>query len=452
MGLAFFPRGGSAHVARNLAASLGGAGWEVTVLSGSLTRAGEPGDAGEFYAGLDVRPVDMTAAFGADDPMAGDPPMHPSYEDRPGAPDRVFASLDDDEYERQVVSWCRALQSVDAANADVLHLHHLTPIHEAAVRVAPGVPVVGHLHGTELLMLEAIAASPGRWAHAAAWADRMRGWAAGCERVIVLSETQVARAEELLGLDPARCVLVPNGYDPVAFAPRHLDHAAHWRRHLVDEPRGWAPDGSSVAYAADDLAAFRDEEGETPVLLYVGRFTEVKRLPLLIEAYEHARPGFARRAPLVIVGGFPGEWEGEHPLDAIRRVGACDVFLAGWHGHDELPSFLAASDVVVLPSVREQFGQVLVEGMACGLPAIAVDAWGPADIVQHGETGWLVEPDDLVSLANALVHAVNCPAERRRRGARGSEIARERYSWPALAEDVASVYDAACGAAQPAVS
>jgi glycosyltransferase involved in cell wall biosynthesis len=301
-------------------------------------------------------------------------------------------------------------------------------------------------------MLEAIAASPGRWKHAAAWADRMRAWAAGCERVIVLSETQVARAEQLLGLDGRRCVLVPNGYDPVAFAPRHVDHRAHWRRHLVEEPRGWAPDGSSVSYAEGDLAAFRDSAGETPVLLYVGRFTEVKRLPLLIEAYERARPGFARRAPLVIVGGFPGEWEGEHPLEAIRRVGASDVFLAGWHGHDELPSFLAASDVVVLPSVREQFGQVLVEGMACGLPAIAVDAWGPADIVEHGETGWLVEPDDVVSLANALVHAINCPAERRRRGLRGSEVARERYSWPALAKDVAAVYDAACGAAASAVS
>ena len=289
------------------------------MLSGSLTRGDEPGDAREFYAGLDVRPVDMTAALRRADPMRADPPMHPSYEDRPGAPDRVFASLDDDEYERQVVAWCRALQSVGAARADVLHLHHLTPIHEAAARVAPGVPVVGHLHGTELLMLEAIAAEPRRWAHAASWVERMRAWAAGCERVIVLSETQVARAEELLGLDPERCVLVPNGYDPVLFAPRHLDHAAHWRRHLVDEPGGWGPGGVRVAYDEADLAAFSDEEGETPVLLYVGRFTEVKRLPLLIEAYERARPGFARRAPLVIVGGFPGEWEGEHPLDAIRR-------------------------------------------------------------------------------------------------------------------------------------
>ena len=73
MGLAFFPRGGSAHVARNLAAALGGAGWDVTVLSGSLTRPGEPGDAREFYAGLDVRPLDMTAALGSQDPMRADP-------------------------------------------------------------------------------------------------------------------------------------------------------------------------------------------------------------------------------------------------------------------------------------------------------------------------------------------------------------------------------------------
>jgi glycosyltransferase involved in cell wall biosynthesis len=445
MGLAFFPRGGSAHVARNLATALGGAGWDVTVLSGSITRPGEPGDAREFYAGLDVRPHDFTRALDAPDPMRADPPMHPSYEDRPGAVDRVFASLDDDEYERQVVAWCRALQSVGAARADVLHLHHLTPLNEAAARVAPRVPVVGHLHGTELLMLEAIENDPGRWEHAAAWAARMRHWAAACERLILLSDTQEARAEELLGIDGRRCVLVPNGFDPEAFRPRHIDHRAHWRRHLVDEPRGWAPGAraGSVRYEASDLDVFEDAEGETPVLLYVGRFTEVKRVPLLIEAHARARPGLARCAPLVLVGGFPGEWEGEHPLETIRRIGAEDVFLAGWHGHDELPSFLAASDIIVLPSVREQFGQVLVEGMACGLPAIAVDAWGPGDVVTHGETGWLVEPDDPVSLANALVHAVNCPAERHRRGQRARAEARERFSWPALAQEVAAVYQAA---------
>jgi glycosyltransferase involved in cell wall biosynthesis len=311
--------------------------------------------------------------------------------------------------------------------------------------------VVGHLHGTELLMLEQIAESPGRWPHGPAWAERMCRWAARCDRLILLTESQRERAEELLGADPDRFVVVPNGFDPAIFVPRDVDRRLHWRRRLVDDPQGWAPgeEAGSVGYAAADLDAFGTEREPNPVLLYIGRFTEVKRLPLLIEAYERARPGFNTRAPLVLLGGFPGEWEGEHPLDTIRRTGARDVFLAGWHGHDELPSFLAASDVVVLPSVREQFGQVIVEGMACARPAIAVDAYGPAGIIRHGDTGWLVEPDDPVTLANALVEAVNRPLERRRRGERAAADAHERYSWPALAEDVAAAYEASRARSTP---
>ena len=195
---------------------------------------------------------------------------------------------------------------------DVLHLHHLTPINAAAERVAPDVPVVGHLHGTELLMLEAIEDDPARWAHGPAWAERMRGWAARCERLIVLSDNQVARAEQLLGVDPARCVRVANGFDPETFRPRHVDHRAHWRRALVEEPRGWAPgeEAGSVRYAEADLAAFGDDRGETPVLLYVGRYTEVKRLPLLIEAYARGRaalrPARAARARRRLPGRVGG--------------------------------------------------------------------------------------------------------------------------------------------------
>jgi glycosyltransferase involved in cell wall biosynthesis len=443
MGLTFFPRGGSSHVARSLASALPRAGWDVTVLTGSVSIPGRPGDARDFYRGLDVRTVDMTRALEAPDPVLADPPLHPSYEERPDAADRVFASLDDAAFEHQVTAWARALQSVGAAHADVLHLHHLTPINEAAARVAPQVPVVGHLHGTELLMLEEIGAAPDRWPDGPAWAERLRGWATACERLVLLTDSQAERAERLLGADPERFVVVPNGFDPSTFAPRPVDRVAHWRRHLVDEPQGWAPgsEAGSVRYAEADLDAFAG--AGTPVLLYVGRFTSVKRISLLIEAYARARPGFRTRAPLVLLGGFPGEWEGEHPLEAIERIGARDVFLAGWHEHAALPDFLAASDAVVLPSVREQFGQVIVEGMACGLPALAADAFGPAEIVDHGETGWLVEPDDLGSLCNALVEAVNRPTERRRRGERAAEVARERYSWPALAHDVAAVYEAA---------
>src|SRR5918911_196952 len=212
-GLMFFPRGGSAHVARALAAELPAHGWDVTLVSGS--RSGGHGDARSFYAGLDVHAVDFDA---------GDAPLHPSYEDRPGAPDPVFAAVDDAAYERHVAAWAAALERADAAVADVLHLHHLTPLHEAAARVAPDVPVVGHLHGTELLMLEAIEEHPDRWPHAQAWAERMRRWAQRCRRLIVLSDSQVERAERLLDVDGERCLRIPNGFDPDVFDFRHIEH------------------------------------------------------------------------------------------------------------------------------------------------------------------------------------------------------------------------------------
>ena len=433
--LIFFPRGGSAHVARALATNLPRHGCDVTLVSGSRSDLdGGRGDARRFYAGLEPHVVDFTTALHSADPMGTDPPMHPSFEDRADAPDAIMARLDDDAFERQVATWSRALRDAGAASADVLHLHHLTPINEAAARVAPHVPVVGHLHGTELLMLEAIE-DGADWPHAAAWADRMRAWAARCERIVLLSQSAEERAERLLGVDPRRCLVLSNGFDPGAFGPRAVDRAAHWRRHLVDDPQGWRPGErpGSVAYTAEQVERL---DGAT-VLMSVGRFTGVKRTPLLIEAFAEAREQVRHRAALVVVGGHPGEWEGEHPADTVERIGAQDVFLAGWHEHDELPAFLNASDVLALASVREQFGQVLVEAMACGVPPIAVDRFGPAEIVKAGETGWLVEPDDRDSLREAIATAVDEPEERARRAQAAREDAGRRFSWPALAERLA---------------
>src|SRR5260370_13394497 len=152
MGLMFYPRGGSAQVAGGLAHVLAGQRWDVTIVSGSLRLPGRPGDAHLFFSGLDVSPIDYTAALSAADPLRADSPLHPSYEDRPGAPDRVFATVDDTTYEHLVASWAQVLRQAGAATAALLHLHHLTPLNESARRVAPSGLGAGHLHGTDPLL------------------------------------------------------------------------------------------------------------------------------------------------------------------------------------------------------------------------------------------------------------------------------------------------------------
>jgi glycosyltransferase involved in cell wall biosynthesis len=443
-GTVFFPRGGSAYVTRALASGLCDLGIDLTLVAGSRTDLGGMSDARRFYAGLDVRAVDFAPALASRDPMRfPGAPLHGSFEDRPGAPDRVFAELDDVAYKRHVDAWAATLRDAGAGAADVLHLHHLTPLNAAAAVAARGVPVVGHVHGTELLMLEAIA-DEAPWAHGEVWARRLREWAAQCAALVV-APGNAPRAAALLNLSDERLAPLPNGFDPAVFRPLDVDSRAVWERVLVDEPRGWRPGAEapgSVRYARSDVDALL----RGPVILYVGRFTAVKRLSLLLEAFADARARMAAPASLVVVGGHPGEWEGEHPAEAIARLGLADaVRLAGWYGQDELPELLSAADLLVLASARESFGQVLVEAMACGVPPIAAASHGPVHIVDDGATGWLFDVDDRAALTAALVAAADDGAERARRARRARETALERFAWPSIAGRVAEVLRSAAG-------
>ena len=180
-----------------------------------------------------------------------------------------------------------------------------------------------------------------------------------------------------------------------------------------------------------------------PTAICVSRFTAVKRLGLLVRAWARAqRAGeLPDDASLVLLGGFPGEWEGEHPADAIAASGARNVFLGGWHDHGSLPSFLSAADVFVLASVREQFGSVLVE--AHGLRA-AGDRGRPLRPGRHRHR----RRHRLAGRARRRGRAgrrdgrrIDDPVERRRRGRRAWRDAHERFSWPALAGDLAAMLD-----------
>ena len=107
MALYFYPRGGSAQVVRYLAGHLKKS-VNIKIFSGSLGEAGAPTHAGTFFADLDPTVLDYSAADrewrNGGDPLRTDPPMHGSFEDRPGVPDTFLANLSPDLAELQTTA------------------------------------------------------------------------------------------------------------------------------------------------------------------------------------------------------------------------------------------------------------------------------------------------------------------------------------------------------------
>jgi glycosyltransferase involved in cell wall biosynthesis len=461
-GFSFFPRGGSAQVVRYLTAALLQAGWAPRIVAGSLGDSGNPSNAETFFAGLPVSVADFSPAQDAwlrgEDPLDQPVPLHPSYEDKPGAPDRIFAAVSPELATRQVDSWRHLLNGLGPPDPVVLHLHHLTPLHDAAESLWPDVPVVTNLHGTELLMLEQIeqyGAARGRiemprsWRYAEYWAERLRATAQRSTHVLAVSTDHADRAVRILDIPDDRVTVVPNGVDTEHFRPLGLtasERLALLRRWLVDDPRGWDESGreGSVRYSLPDLSAFTDSTGVRPVLLYVGRFTAVKRLSLLLRAYARVRSRLGPIAPLLIWGGHPGEWEGEHPHSLVARERIDGVFFVGWRGHDDLRLGLGCADLLVAPSVGEAFGSVYLEAMSAGLPVVATTTGGPPTFLNlnvHAPEGWLIPPDDEDALVEVLVDALTCPTERQARAESARAMVRRGYSWHAIADKVAAVYE-----------
>jgi glycosyltransferase involved in cell wall biosynthesis len=99
---------------------------------------------------------------------------------------------------------------------------------------------------------------------------------------------------------------------------------------------------------------------------------------------------------------------------------------------------------MVAPSVGEAFGAVYLEAMSAGLPVVATNTGGPPTFLNldpRTPEGWLIPPDDEDALVEVLVEAVTFPRERQTRAKAAQALVQRGYSWQAVAEKVANVYD-----------
>jgi glycogen(starch) synthase len=171
-----------------------------------------------------------------------------------------------------------------------------------------------------------------------------------------------------------------------------------------------------------------------PRVLFVGRLAPQKGVRALVAAAALIENPSAR---VLLVGEGP---EREALEREAERIGVGDrVRFLGFFAHDRLPAAMAHADLLVLPSVYEELGTVLLEAMWAGLPIVASRTGGIPDVIEDGSNGLLVPPGDPEALARAidrlfadraLAHRLS--AEARKRG--------KDFDWEVLAGRVLEVY------------
>lgn len=173
-------------------------------------------------------------------------------------------------------------------------------------------------------------------------------------------------------------------------------------------------------------AALAIKPRKTFTVLLVGRLAEWKGQHILLEAAKSFLPDAHVRFWLAGDALFGEEAYKQQLMDQIRENKLDNVTLLGHV--DDIQGLMQQADLLVHTSITpEPFGQVIVEGMAAGLPVIASNEGGPTEIVVHNETGLLITPKDPDLLAMSIRHLLEHPAERQSMGEKGRKRVQEHF-------------------------
>lgn len=194
--------------------------------------------------------------------------------------------------------------------------------------------------------------------------------------------------------------------------------------------RGVDHEQYSPAHRSEALRASWGVDKHRPAVAFVSRLVTEKGLDCLVEAFRLLRERGAAFRPIIV---------GDGPERAALEARLPDAIFTGFLSGKALAEAYASSDVFFFPSATETFGNVTLEAMASGLPAVCADATGSSSLVVDGETGVLCGVGDVACFAAAIERLLNNPAERLRLGAGGRERALE-FSWDAQLARVYASY------------
>ena len=176
----------------------------------------------------------------------------------------------------------------------------------------------------------------------------------------------------------------------------------------------------------------------------VGRMQTVKDQPMLARAFIRALEvdsSLSRRLRLVMIGDGPLRAECKQLLDA---AGISDLaWLPG--ERNDIAEIMGGLDCFVLPSLAEGISNTILEAMASGLPVIATDVGGNADLVISGITGQIVPAGDPEAVAHQIVKFANAPGQAKIMGRRGRERVEEKFSMNAMVGAYLGAYDRLLG-------
>ncbi|MEW6138246.1 MAG: glycosyltransferase [Thermodesulfobacteriota bacterium] len=193
--------------------------------------------------------------------------------------------------------------------------------------------------------------------------------------------------------DQMNCVHVPSAATANELIDRGLP-----REKIVITPRGveideFSPENRNGMFDADPVS-----RGMIRVL-YVGRVSREKNLHLLVTVFKEIAMK-RQDVCLIVVGDGPYREEMQQALHGVPAL-----FTGYLHGK-ALAAAYASSDLFVLPSTTDTFGNVVLEAQASGLPVIVTDVGGPQENVIHGKTGMVVKGNDEEGLKEAILTLV----------------------------------------------